>query len=215
MVSMVAMVAAGIAGPCCVAICQRHKRRCRDQSSVLPGIWQTPAGRHAVGTLRPAGRVGPLTCVRVTVLIAPWPQGPRRVKHSFDFRWEPAPRTDIVPPQHRCSCPESAWRGGGLKEMGLVLASAFRHRRLPDCIRKRDRRRRAGLAFWPLTGRWSREPKFPIRLPTPPARSRAGCISIGTACPGAACPGPRHARASNAGTVEAPSEPDSRQLTSL
>jgi len=29
---------------------------------------------------------------------APWPQEPRRVKHSLDFRWEPAPQADIVPP---------------------------------------------------------------------------------------------------------------------
>src|SRR4029077_20859641 len=71
-VSMVAMVAAGIAGPWCVVICQRPYAAVATQSSVLLGVWQTAGGSAAVGT-RPGWRVVPLGAS--PRLIAPWPQG--------------------------------------------------------------------------------------------------------------------------------------------
>ena len=94
-VSMVAMVAAGIAGPWCVVICHRPYAAVATNRAYFSVFGKPPAGRP-LSELWPGWRVFPL---RPSFrLIAPWPQGPRRVKHSFDFRWEPAPQTDIVPP---------------------------------------------------------------------------------------------------------------------
>src|SRR4029077_13453180 len=82
-VSMVAMVAAGIAGPWCVVICQRPYAAVATQSSVLLGVWQTAGGSAVVGTLArvegcPFGPESPSDRA-----LAP---RARRVKHSFDFR---------------------------------------------------------------------------------------------------------------------------------
>src|SRR3954469_9143911 len=140
-VSIVAMGAAGIAGPWCVVICQRP----------YAAVATNRAYFSVFGKRRRVGRFGTLARLEGFPLgpsfrlIAPWPQRPRRVKHSFDFRWEPAPQTDIVPPPP-LFLPGIGVARGGLKEMGLVLASAFRYRRRPDRIRKRDRRWRTGLA---------------------------------------------------------------------
>ena len=50
----------------------------------------------------------------------------RSVKHSFDFRWEPAPPADIVPPQRRCSLAGMVARGATVPEGAGPLSSHLR-----------------------------------------------------------------------------------------
>ena len=50
----------------------------------------------------------------------------RSVKHSFDFRWEPAPPADIVPPQRRCSLAGMVARGATVPEGAGPVSSHLR-----------------------------------------------------------------------------------------